>query len=113
MAAAVSLSNQALSTSGDNQKFFLDAQGRRPSHIFDPRTGWPEQHDVGGGSIVAPDSMTADALATSLFVLGREAGMRFIDPWTNAAAIFIAREAEDRFRSIPRSRFAVLTGYQP
>ena len=113
MAAAVSLSDQALSTSGDYQKFFLDAQGRRLSHIFDPRTGWPVQHDVGGVSVVAPDSMTADAISTSLFVLGREAGMRFIESWTNAAAIFIVREAEDRFRSIPSSRFSAMTGYQP
>jgi thiamine biosynthesis lipoprotein len=113
MAAMVSLSDQALSTSGDYQKFFLDAQGHRLSHIFDPKTGRPIQHDVGGVSIVAPDSMTADALATSVFVLGREEGMRFIETWTNAAALFIVREAEDRFRPIPSSRFTALTGYQP
>jgi thiamine biosynthesis lipoprotein len=113
MAAAVSLSNQGLSTSGDYQKFFLDAQGHRLSHIFDPRTGRPVQHDVGGVSVVAPDVMTADAIATSLFVLGREEGMRFIETWTNAAALFIVREAEGRFRPIPSSRFSALTGYQP
>ncbi len=39
MAAATSLSNQALSTSGDYQKFFYDGQGRRLCHIFDPSTG--------------------------------------------------------------------------
>jgi thiamine biosynthesis lipoprotein len=113
MAAAVSISNQALSTSGDYQKFFLDAQGHRLSHIMDPKTGWPVQHDVGGVSVVAPDSMTADAIATALFVLGREEGMRFIETWTNAAALFIVREAEDRFRPIPSFRFTALTGYLP
>jgi len=113
MAAAVSVSNLAISTSGDYQKFFFDAQGRRLSHIFDPRTGRPVQHDVGGVSVVAPDGMTADAIATSLFVLGRQEGMRFIETWTNAAALFIVREAEDRFRSIPSSRFGALTGYRP
>jgi thiamine biosynthesis lipoprotein len=113
MAAMASLSNMAISTSGDYQKFFFDAQGRRLSHIFDPKTGWPVQHDVGGVSVVAPDSMTADGLATALFVLGREAGMRFIETWTNAAAIFIVREAPDRFRSVPSSRFSAMTGYPP
>lgn len=40
------------------QKFFFDAQGRRLSHILDPPTGWPVQHDVGGVSVVAPDATT-------------------------------------------------------
>jgi FAD:protein FMN transferase len=113
MAAVVSLCNQALSTSGDYQKFFTDAQGRRLCHIIDPRTGWPVQHNVGGVSVVARDNMTADALATTLYVLGPEAGLRFVESWTNAAALFIVREPEGKFRSVPSSRFASLTGYQP
>jgi len=113
MAASVFLSGQALSTSGDYQKFFFDDQRRRLSHIIEPKTGWPVQHDVGGVSVVAPDSMTADALGTTLFVLGREAGLRFIETWTNAAALFIVREAEDRFRPVASSRFSAMTGFQP
>jgi thiamine biosynthesis lipoprotein len=113
MAAVVELSNQALSTSGDYQKFFTDAQCRRLSHLLDPRTGWPVQHQVGSVSVVAPDGMTADGLATTLFVLGLDEGLRFIEGWTNAAAVFIVRESENRFRPIPSSRFASLTGYRP
>jgi thiamine biosynthesis lipoprotein len=109
MAAVASLSNQALSTSGDYQKFFTDAQGRRLSHIIDPKTGWPVQHNVGGVTVVAPDSMTADALSTSLFVLGAEAGVKFIEAWTNAAALFILQESDGRYRQIPSSRFAAMT----
>ncbi len=105
MAAVVSLSNQALSTSGDYQKFFTDQQGQRLSHIINPKTGWPVQHNVAGVSVVAPDSMTADALGTTLFVLGVEAGMKFIESWTNAAALFIVREAGGSYRQIRSSRF--------
>jgi len=105
MAAVASLSNQALSTSGDYQKFFTDPQGRRLSHIIDPKTGWPVQHNVGGVSVVAPDSMTADALGTTLFVLGPEAGLKFIESWTNAAALFIVRESGGKSRQIRSSRF--------
>lgn len=105
MEAVVSLSNQALSTSGDYQKFFTDPQGRRLSHIIDPKTGWPVQHNVGGVSVVASDSMTADALSTTLFVLGPEAGLKFIESWPHAAALFIVREADGRYRQIPSSRF--------
>jgi len=105
MEAIVSLSNQAISTSGDYQKFFTDSQGRRLSHIIDPKTGWPVQHSVGGVSVVAADSMTADALSTTLFVLGPEAGLKFIESWTNAAALFIVRESEGVYRQLPSSRF--------
>lgn len=105
MAAVVSLSNQALSTSGDYQKFFTDSQGRRLSHIIDPKTGWPVQHNVAGVSVVAPDSMTADALGTTLFVLGVQAGMKFIESYTNAAALFIVREPDGQYRQIRSSRF--------
>lgn len=113
MAAVASLSNQAISTSGDYQKFFLDAQGHRLCHIFDAKTGWPVQHNLAGVSVIAPDNLTADALSTTLFVLGPDAGLRFIETCPNAAALFIVRESEGHFRQIPSSRFFAMTGYRP
>jgi thiamine biosynthesis lipoprotein len=79
MAVAVRLSDQAISTSGDYQRCFLAADGRRLRHVLDPRTGWPVQNKVGGVSVVASDAMTADGLATTLFVLGPEAGPKFVE----------------------------------
>lgn len=105
MEAVVALSNQAVSTSGDYQKFFLDADGRRLCHIFDPKTGSPVQHNLGSVSVVAGDSMTADALSTTLFVLGPEAGLKFIEEWTNAATLFIIREGPESFRQLRSSGF--------
>jgi len=113
MAAAVSLSNQALSTSGDYQKFFIDAEGRRLCHIIDARTGTPVQHPLAAVTVVAPDSMTADGLATTLFVLGPEAGMKLIDARDGAAALFIVREKDGTFRQSASHKFEALTGYKP
>jgi FAD:protein FMN transferase len=113
VATVLSLSGQAVSTSGDYQKYFVDAQGRRLCHIIDPKTGWPVQHNLGSVSVVAHSSTTADALSTTVFVLGPEAGLSFIETCTNAAALFIVREAEGKFRSVPSSRFAGMTGYKP
>ncbi len=53
VAAVLSLSNQAVSTSGANEKFFVDAQDRRWGHIFDPKTGHPVQHNFASVSVVA------------------------------------------------------------
>lgn len=113
LAAVASLSGQAISTSGDYQKFFRDAQGRRLCHIFDPRTGWPVQNDVAAVSVVATNSMMADALSTTLFVLGTEKGLRFLETWPHASALFIVHDATEGFRQILSSRFGSQTGYRP
>jgi FAD:protein FMN transferase len=109
----LSVSGQAISTSGDYQKFFIDAEGRRWAHIFDPKTGKPVQHSLGSVTVVADNATMADGLATTLYVLGPEAGPRFIETQTNAAALFVVRESGGKFRPIPSSRFADLTGYRP
>lgn len=112
MAAMVSISNQALSTSGDYQKFFIDSSGRRLCHIIDPRTGSPVSHSLASVTIVGPDSMTADGLSTSLFVLGPVEGMKKIESREDSAALFILREKDGSFRQLASSRFEKLTGYQ-
>jgi thiamine biosynthesis lipoprotein len=113
MAAGILLSNQAVSTSGDYQKFFFSAQGQRLSHILDPRSGRPVQHNVAGVSVVAPDGMTADALATTLFVLGVQRGLQFIEAWPEAGALFIVREGKGHFRRITSPRFPALLDSEP
>jgi thiamine biosynthesis lipoprotein len=60
----------ALSTSGNEEQFF-EHQGRRYSHIIDPRSGWPAS-GVTSVSVVAPTAALSDALATAFFVGGRE-----------------------------------------
>ena len=60
----------ALSTSGNEEQFF-DHDGRRFSHIIDPRSGWPSEQ-VTSVSVVAPSGAMSDALATAFFVGGRK-----------------------------------------
>jgi thiamine biosynthesis lipoprotein len=109
----LSISGRAVSTSGDYQKYFTDAQGHRQSHIFDPRTGHPVQHNLGGVSVVADTCALADALSTTLFVLGPVAGPKFIETIPNAAALFILRAEDGSFRSVGSARFTQLTGHTP
>jgi thiamine biosynthesis lipoprotein ApbE len=58
----------ALSTSGNYENFF-EANGRRYSHLLDPRTGLPVQ-GVASCTVTAPTCMQSDALATACFILG-------------------------------------------
>lgn len=65
------LEDAAIDTSGDYERFFT-VEGRRYSHIIDPRTGYPVGDDIVSASVIAADSVTADALATAICVLGLE-----------------------------------------
>ncbi|WP_374571744.1 FAD:protein FMN transferase [Phenylobacterium sp.] len=63
------LSEGALATSGDYERFF-EIEGRRFCHILDPRTGWPAR-GLSSVSVVAGQCLVAGALATAAMVLGR------------------------------------------
>ena len=67
----------AVVTSGDYEKYFT-SQGKRYAHIIDPRTGYPA-NGITSVTIICPDAELADALATSVFVLGREEGIAMIN----------------------------------
>ena len=66
--AELHLRDRALGTSGGATQFF-EHEGRRYSHILDPRTGWPAT-DVFTATVLAPTAAEADALSTAAFVLG-------------------------------------------
>jgi thiamine biosynthesis lipoprotein len=70
----IPLSNAAVSTSGDLFQH-LELNGVRYSHIVDPRTGLGLTNQA-MVSVIAPNSTTADALATAISVLGPEKGPR-------------------------------------
>jgi len=69
------LKDEAVATSGDYEQYFLKGN-RRYSHIFNPKTGYPSDSGVISVSVIAPDSLTADALATSIFILGKGKGLK-------------------------------------
>ena len=61
--------NATVVTSGAYERFF-EQDGKIYGHIFDPATGFPAQSGLASVTIVSQTSMIADALSTSLFVLG-------------------------------------------
>jgi len=69
----LSLAAGSVATSGGSERS-LSVNGRRLSHIFDPRTGRPAP-DFGSLTVVAQDGLTADCLSTGLYVLGPEAAL--------------------------------------
>lgn len=79
--------DNAVATSGDYRNFF-ETDGQRFSHIIDPATGKPINHNLVSVTVIHPSSMTADGLSTTLMVMGTEQGMAFAVK-NNIAALFI------------------------
>jgi len=74
----INLEDNTVATSGDYQQFF-EIEGKRYSHIIDPRSGYPVDNHVISVTVLADDATTADALSTAVFVLGKEKGAKIFE----------------------------------
>lgn len=85
--AILPIKNGAVVTSGNYEKY-VTFNSNRYSHIIDPRTGYPTS-GILSVSIFAPKAELADALATSVFVMGTEVGLNRINQLKNIECIII------------------------
>ncbi|TPG23429.1 FAD:protein FMN transferase [Variovorax guangxiensis] len=86
----LSLCDLAVATSGDRWHAHEQA-GRRWSHTIDPRSGEPAAPDLSSVTVLHPQCMHADALATTLAVLGAAEGLAFAQRH-DIAALFVSRD---------------------
>jgi thiamine biosynthesis lipoprotein len=94
------VSDAGVATSGNYERFF-EIDGVKYCHIMDPRTGWPVP-DMLSATVVTDTAMAADALSTSVFVLGAEKGMDLIENLPGVEGMLIVQDAgnETGFRII-------------
>ena len=83
----LALKRQAVSTSGDAFQF-VEIDGVRYSHIVDPRTGLGLTRR-GSVTVIAPHGWQADALATTVCILGPEKGLKLIDDNKDIEALIV------------------------
>ena len=96
------LQDEAVATSGDYQKY-IEIKGKRYSHIINPEIGFPCDDVPASATVLAKDCLSADALATAIFVLGPEKGIDLVDCLENTEAI-VASSWEDDTLDILLSR---------
>ena len=92
----VELTGQAVATSGDYRNFY-EYDGKRYSHTIDPRTCRPVGHQLSVASVIAPDCMTADALATAAMVMDSIVAHRFAN-YSNIALLTYKRSGNEMIR---------------
>ena len=83
----VNLTNKGLATSGDYKNFFTK-DGKRYSHIINPKTGKPIKHSTKSVTVIHENSMKADGWATAFLALGSLEGLKIADK-EKIAVLFI------------------------
>ena len=99
----VELRDASMATSGDYRSYY-EQDGRRLSHLIDPRSGHPIAHSLASVTVVHRHAVYADALATGLSVLGPEEGYA-LSAKQGLAAYFILREPDGSLRGVATPAF--------
>jgi thiamine biosynthesis lipoprotein len=83
----IHMQNGAVATSGDSYQF-IEIKNKRYSHIIDPRTGIGVTNRC-RVTIIAPDAMTADSLASAVTVMGPKQGLKLIESLPDVEALIV------------------------
>ncbi len=90
----VALNDEAVSTSGDYEQFFVE-DGVRYHHILNPSTG-RSAGAVRSVTVIGPDATMTDGLSTSVFVMGSAAGIGLVESLPGYEVVVIDRDGEMR-----------------
>ena len=105
MLGALSVSDCAVVTSGNYERYFVGEDGKEYGHIIDPETGYPVDNGLASVTIIADEGKMGDALSTSMFVKGLNGAA---DYWrehqdfemiivTEDGQVYLTEGVEDRF----------------
>lgn len=87
------IKDRAIATSGDYERYKI-IEGRKFSHIVNPKTGMTVEDIPMSVTILADDCVTADAVATAVFVLGPERGMELIEKLDTVEGVIVSKTSE-------------------
>ncbi|MGG5325099.1 thiamine biosynthesis lipoprotein [Enterococcus pernyi] len=85
--------NKTLVTSGIYERY-LEVDGVKYHHLFDPKTGYPFDNDIAGVTIITDQSIDGDGLSTAVFAMGVKDGLAYIEDKLNdgTEAIFVTKD---------------------
>ena len=91
------LKDCSMVSSGIYERYFYDKDGIFYHHILNAKTGYPYDTDLLQVTIISKDSATGDALSTSCFALGLDAGMELVNSLQDVYAVFISADGNLHF----------------
>lgn len=87
----ITVKNKSIVTSGIYERY-IEKDGIKYHHILSPKTGYPYENELAGITIISDKSSDGDALSTSVFAMGVEEGMKFVNTQEGIDAIFVTKE---------------------
>ncbi len=91
--AAADVKDSSLVTSGSYERY-VESDGKVWHHILDPKTGYGIDNGLISVTICCDSSLQADALSTSVFLLGLERGTELIEKTDGVSALIITDDYE-------------------
>lgn len=110
-AGVLEISDTAVVTSGNYERFFTDENGNVYGHIIDPSTGHPADSGLASATIIASEGKRADALSTAIFVMGFEKAAEFWRESRDFEMILISQDGEIHLTEGLRECFTVNSAY--
>ncbi|WP_299337316.1 FAD:protein FMN transferase [uncultured Psychroserpens sp.] len=102
---AISLTDEAMATSGTYRKFKTDASGNRYAHIINTKTGYPTKTNILSVSVIAKDCMTADAYATAFQAMGIDKVSHFLQSHPELKVFIIFENENKEFETLNLNEF--------
>ena len=103
----VALRDKGLVTSGSTRKY-VERNGKRYSHCIDPNTGYPVEHQLLSVTVLAENSVWADALASICMVMGMEKSLPLIESMDGVEAYYIYVNEKNELETFATKGFSVL-----
>ena len=103
---SITWKDSTIATSGDYERYF-EQDGKRYHHLLDSSTGYPAESEWISVSIFSAEGALADALSTTVFVLGKEKGLKFLEQYEDIDFLLIDHELKMWASPNIRERFQV------
>lgn len=106
------VSDSAVVTSGNYERYFTDESGNRYGHIINPATGYPAESGLESVTIIAEEGKLCDALSTAVFVMGKEKAVDYWKQNPGFEMILITENGEVFITEALENSFSLSSGYR-
>ena len=103
----IALRDKGLVTSGSTRKY-VERNGKRYSHSINPKTGYPVEHNVLSVTVLAENSVWADALASICMVMGLEQSLPLIESLDGIEVYYIYSNEQNELETFATEGFKTL-----